>query len=100
MLGSATLVGVSRNQVTGKLCNPVQRIVHAGILGGQALRAVVAHQGQNVASGHWMAFVLSDHAWYKVDSMRVNPLMEDPFLNQIGVSRQGSYTLDMFIFSR
>ena len=98
-VGVASVVGVSRNLNQRKMERPV---LLRGQLGGQTCRAILAHEGSTIQSGHWFAFVLQRGEWLRVDTLRPRPIAENPLLNQkYGGSsvRQSNYTLDCFFFS-
>ena len=66
---------------------------------GCTCTAVLAHVGSLRTAGHWLAFVKSPvTGWWRVDSERDNPGLEDPWQGQAGVGQRG-YTLNMFWFS-
>lgn len=97
VLGSVSVIGLSRNTGAVKLSDPVGQVRPFPQLGLKRCRAVIAHEGQNVRSGHWFSFVFSCESWWRVDTLRGTPTREDPFCNQLNIGSHG-YTLDLFFF--
>ena len=88
--GVGAMVAISRNANHQKIMRPVER---PDQLLGLTCRALMAHQGPNINSGHWITFFLLNSEWWKVDTARSIPVREDPFQSQ------QSNTLDVFAFS-
>ena len=86
---------LSRNTGAVKLSDPVGQVRPFPQLGLKRCRAVIAHEGQNVRSGHWFSFVFSCESWWRVDTLKGTPTREDPFCNQLNIGSHG-YTLDLF----
>ena len=98
IMGTVTIISVSRNsEVARKLLNPVRPIDSCRLFPGQTCKAVLAHEGHNVNSGHWKAFIQHHGRWWCVDTTRIRPSEENPFANQREGS-SGTYTLDVFFF--
>ena len=101
VVGNVSMIAVSRNSGENgrKILNPIALIDRCTMLPGKACRAVVAHEGHNVNSGHWLAFIKSNGQWWRVDTARARPELENPFRNQVGQGQgHESFTLDILFF--
>ena len=96
VVGEVTMLGITRNGGNRKLLSPV--ISHSS-LRGRDCRAILAHQGSNVASGHWLMFAKVGRDWWRVDTALPSPLIQDPFSSQISLqNRRSNITLDGFFY--
>lgn len=102
-LGQTSIVWLCRNTgAEGKCLTPVLEPGPCQRWNAQECRAVVAHCGRNVANGHWIAFLKVGDNWWKMDTSKPAPILENPFRRQLVVSNGtggSGYTIDGLIFN-
>ena len=91
-----TMVGIGRNVGLRKILTPVTS--HDSVRGLEC-RGVLAHQGDSVASGHWLMYAKVGSEWWRVDTGLAHPRQENPFVSQVSpTNRLSCITLDGFFY--
>ena len=94
--GGLTMVGIGRNIGLRKNMTPV---INHNSLRGLECRAILAHQGGNVAQGHWLMYAKVGSEWWRVDTCLAHPQLENPFVKQLSqTNRRSDITLDGFFY--
>ena len=72
---------------------PVHQPQQIRLFPGKRCEMVIGHQGVRGGAGHWLAFVNRNNTWWKLDTSRIGPVVEDPYEGQMkpheGISGAG-----------
>ena len=66
---------------------------------GKQCTALLAHEGRVPGGGHWVAFLKASGVWWRVDSNRAGPNLENPFISQMNPNNPYGYTIDILFFT-
>ena len=100
--GQLLILYAPRMQVGGggqKILTPIEEPQGSEPGWPPGLRATVVLAHSNRGAGHWFTFVRRGNQWWRLDSARHAPTLENPWVRQQGVvTARGEYTINIVFF--